>query len=48
MDGWTDIIGKLVNRLRDQSAGSGQDLATILELADFEKMEQIRARVDAS
>jgi cation diffusion facilitator CzcD-associated flavoprotein CzcO len=47
MDGWTDIIGKLVTRLRDHSAGSGQDLPTILELADFEKMEQIRARVDA-
>ncbi len=47
MDGWTDIIGKLVTRLRDQSEGSGQDLASILELADFEKMEQIRARVDA-
>ena len=46
MDGWTDIIGKLVTRLRDQSQGSGQDLATVLELADFEKMEQIRARVD--
>ena len=27
MDGWTDIIGKLVNRLRDRSAGTGQDLA---------------------
>ncbi len=47
MDGWTDIIGKLVNRLRDRSAGTGQDLNAILELADFEKMEQIRARVDA-
>jgi cation diffusion facilitator CzcD-associated flavoprotein CzcO len=46
MDGWTDIIGKLVTRLRDRSAGSSQDLPTILELADFEKMEQIRARVD--
>jgi cation diffusion facilitator CzcD-associated flavoprotein CzcO len=46
MDGWTDIIGKLVTRLRGSSAGSGQDLATTLELADFEKMEEIRARVD--
>ena len=47
MDGWTDIIGKLVTRLRDRSPGSEGDLASILELADFEKMEQIRSRVDA-
>jgi cation diffusion facilitator CzcD-associated flavoprotein CzcO len=47
MDGWTDIIGKLVTRLRDRTAAPGDDLATILELADFEKMEQIRSRVDA-
>ncbi len=46
MDGWTDIIGKLVTRLRDRSPGSEGDLASILELADFEKMEQIRSRVD--
>ncbi len=47
MDGWTDIIGKLVTRLRDRSPGSGHDVAAMLELADFEKMEQIRSRVDA-
>ena len=47
MDGWTDIIGKLVTRLRDRSPGSEGDLAGILELADFEKMDQIRSRVDA-
>ncbi len=47
MDGWTDIIGKLVTRLRDRSGGHDQDLAGILEQADFEKMEQIRSRVDA-
>jgi cyclohexanone monooxygenase len=49
MDGWTDIIGKLLSRLRDRTANgqAQQDLASVLELADFEKMEQIRARVDA-
>jgi cation diffusion facilitator CzcD-associated flavoprotein CzcO len=47
MDGWTDMIGKLVTRLRDRSGGPDQDLASILEQADFEKMEQIRSRVDA-
>ena len=48
MDGWTDIIGKLLTRLRDRDsaeAASG-DIGAVLELADFEKMEQIRARVD--
>jgi cyclohexanone monooxygenase len=49
MDGWTDIIGKLITRLRDRNAAQAADggLANVLEMADFEKMEQIRARVDA-
>jgi cyclohexanone monooxygenase len=48
MDGWTDIIGKLLTRLRDRDSteGAGGDIGAVLELADFEKMEQIRARVD--
>lgn len=48
MDGWTDIIGRLVMRLRDTDGAAGPigDLASVLELADFEKMEQIRSRVD--
>ncbi len=45
MDGWTDIIGRLGRRLRDGGHEVG-DLAGALELADFEKMEQIRSRVD--
>ena len=47
MDGWTDIIGRLLRRLREQDGPPDENLATTLELADFEKMEQIRARVDA-
>jgi cyclohexanone monooxygenase len=49
MDGWTDIIGKLLSRLRDRNTAQASDgsLATVLEMADFEKMEQIRSRVDA-
>ena len=49
MDGWTDIIGKLLTRLRDRDSAEALsgDLATVLEMADFEKMEQIRSRVDA-
>jgi cyclohexanone monooxygenase len=49
MDGWTDIIGKLLTRLRDRNSAEALsgDLASVLEMADFEKMEQIRTRVDA-
>jgi cation diffusion facilitator CzcD-associated flavoprotein CzcO len=48
MDGWTDIIGRLITRLRsrDSPEVANGDLAAVLELADFEKMEQIRSRVD--
>jgi cyclohexanone monooxygenase len=47
-DGWTDIIGKLLlglqqGRSRDLSP---EGIARAVELADFEKMEEIRARVD--
>jgi cyclohexanone monooxygenase len=47
-DGWTDIIGNLLLLLR-KGAGSGrsmEDLAETMQIADFQKMEQIRARVD--
>jgi cyclohexanone monooxygenase len=44
-DGWTEIIGKLLRgRL---GAGSASDIMKTIELADFEKMEQIRARAEA-
>jgi cyclohexanone monooxygenase len=46
-DGWTDIIGNLVIRARNHKGAPG-DAANMVELADFEKMEQIRARVDAT
>jgi cyclohexanone monooxygenase len=48
-DGWTDIIGRLLLRLReanDSDAFTASSLAATLEMADFEKMEQIRSRVD--
>ncbi len=48
-DGWTDIIRNL-SGLAEQSGGLGDTPEAILaqvELADFQKMEQIRARVDA-
>ena len=49
-DGWTDIIRNLglVARMRaEKNAGEGMDPAELMQLADFKKMEQIRARVDA-
>jgi cyclohexanone monooxygenase len=48
-DGWTDIIRKLLVMVReDQGEAVARDgIGTTLELADFQKMEQIRARVDA-
>jgi cyclohexanone monooxygenase len=47
-DGWTDIIGKLLVMLRRETdtAITPEGVASTLELADFEKMEQIRSRVD--
>jgi cation diffusion facilitator CzcD-associated flavoprotein CzcO len=48
-DGWTDITRKLLTRM--VSTGdrqlSPQQVAEALETADFAKMEEIRARVDA-
>jgi cyclohexanone monooxygenase len=48
-DGWTDIIRKLlfVMQSEENSDLSPEGLERSLELADFMKMEQIRARVDA-
>jgi cyclohexanone monooxygenase len=47
-DGWTDIIGKLLIMVRREDADlSAEGLAATMEMADFEKMEQVRARVDA-
>jgi cation diffusion facilitator CzcD-associated flavoprotein CzcO len=47
-DGWTDIVGKLLLAMRtaSQDGMAAAQLAETLEQADFEKMEQIRARVD--
>jgi cyclohexanone monooxygenase len=43
-DGWTTIAAQL--RGKPASAGDESDPAVIAELADFEVMEQIRARID--
>jgi len=47
-DGWTDIIRKLLVMVQQPGQTlSPEGLAQTMELADFQKMEQIRARVDA-
>ena len=47
-DGWTDIIRNLgmVARQRAEANGGPVDPAELMQLADFQKMESIRARVD--
>jgi cyclohexanone monooxygenase len=48
MDGWTEIIGKLLlGRSGNGDPTDPEALARTMELADFEKMEQIRARAEA-
>ena len=44
-DGWTDIIRKLLIMVQ-QDQGAAADVGKTMELADFEKMNQVRARVD--
>ena len=41
-DGWTDILGRI-----GRGSGSGDQLAEQIQLADFSKMEKVRARVDS-
>jgi cyclohexanone monooxygenase len=49
-DGWTDIIrnlGQMVPRKGTASDEVRHNMAAMMELADFKKMNQVRARVDA-
>ncbi|MGZ6040149.1 MAG: flavin-containing monooxygenase [Phenylobacterium sp.] len=47
-DGWTDIIGNilLIARRKMEAGETVDDPAALMQLADFKKMEQVRARVD--
>ncbi len=47
-DGWTDIIQNLLVMARKKMAAGEAigDVQTMMQLADFKKMEQVRARVD--
>ncbi len=48
-DNWTEIIRKFVSKVQSEDSPdlSPEALEKQIELTDFEKMEQIRARVDA-
>ena len=47
-DGWTTLVGKLMEIFRSGRAGAlDRPFEEVLELANFEKMEEIRRRVDA-
>lgn len=45
-DGWTDIMRNL-SMMAVKSAAGRADMAELVQLADFRKMEQVRGRVDA-
>ena len=45
-DGWTDLIGKMMNQFNNAKPGENMTLEEMIEMANFEKMEEIRDRVD--
>ncbi len=45
-DGWTDLIGKMVSRFQEAMKEGKPNVPKILEMANFDKMNEIRARVD--
>ena len=47
-DGWTSLVGRVRELYRTgRATAGGRPLAEVVEQADFELMEEIRARVDA-
>ena len=48
-DGWTDLLGGILLAPRRQGGGrvSVQEAMALIEQADYQKMEELRARVDA-
>ena len=45
-DGWTDILRNLTALGESARLGTPEEIAEAMEMADFQKMEQIRSRVD--
>ncbi len=48
-DGWTDLIGNILlsARRRAKAGEVVEDPEALVQLADYQKMEQVRARIDA-
>ena len=48
-DGWTDLIGNilLAARRKAQAGEAVEDPEALIQLADYRKMERVRARIDA-
>jgi cyclohexanone monooxygenase len=47
-DGWTDIFANVMAIPKSDKPLSGKEIGQIMEIADFKKMNSIRARVDQS
>ena len=45
-DGWTDLVHKTMNQFIKAREGDNMTLPEMMEMANLEKMEEIRARVD--
>jgi len=47
-DGWTDLIGNilLAARRKERAGETVEDPQTLIQIADYQKMERVRARVD--
>jgi hypothetical protein len=45
-DGWTDLIDKMINQFQRDRDDSNMRLEQLVEMGNFEKMEENRARAD--
>ncbi len=45
-DGWTDLIGKMIHQFQKAQGSTNMSVPQMMEMANFEKMEEICARVD--
>ena len=47
-DGWTDLIGNILIAARRRArSGEDVDVDALVQLADYQKMEKVRARIDS-
>ena len=45
-DGWTDLVDKMMSQFKKSREGDNISIPKMMETANFEKMEEIRSRVD--